>query len=62
MLAGREPPSIALGGPAEGRLLFTLGNGITGDMPIPSLKALFDEAFAYGTDIVKGEARRACRL
>ena len=41
----------------EGRLLFTLGNGITGDTPIPSLEALFEEAFAYGTDIVRRSAR-----
>ena len=45
----------------EGKFLFTLGNGITGDTPIPSLEALFEEAFAYGTDIVNGETRRACR-
>jgi hypothetical protein len=32
----------------EGRLLFTAGNGITGDTPIPSLEALFDEALVYG--------------
>ena len=51
----------AFADPAEGRLLFTLGNGITGDTPIPSLEALFDEAFAYGTDIVSREARRVCR-
>ena len=30
-------------------LLFTAGNGITGDTPIPSLEALFDEALTYGT-------------
>jgi uroporphyrinogen decarboxylase len=36
----------------EGRLLFTAGNGITGDTPLASLEALFEEAFAYGTEIV----------
>ncbi len=41
----------------EGRLLFTLGNGITGDTPIVSLEALFEEAFGYGTDIVNRRGR-----
>jgi len=36
----------------DGRFLFTLGNGATGDTPIPSLEALFDEAFTYGTQII----------
>jgi len=36
----------------EGRLLFTLGNGVTGDTPIASLEALFEEALAYGTEMV----------
>jgi uroporphyrinogen decarboxylase len=36
----------------DGRLLFTMGNGITGDTPIPSLEALYEEAYAYGTEIV----------
>jgi len=34
---------------------------ITGDTPIPSLEALFEEAFAYGMHIVNGEMRRARR-
>ena len=33
----------------DGRFLFTAGNGITGDTPIPSLQALFQEAFSYGS-------------
>lgn len=33
----------------DGRFLFTLGNGATGDTPASSLVALFDEAFSYGT-------------
>jgi uroporphyrinogen-III decarboxylase len=37
----------------DGRFLFTLGNGATGDTPIPSLEALFDEAFSYGTKVIK---------
>ena len=37
----------------EGRLLFTAGNGVNGDCTIPSLKALFDEAFSYGGKVVK---------
>ena len=37
----------------DGRLLFTMGNGVTGDTPIPSLEALFDEAYTYGTGIVE---------
>ena len=36
----------------DGRLLFTMGNGITGDTPITSLEALYEEAYAYGTEIV----------
>lgn len=35
-------------GRPDGRLLFTAGNGITGDTPVASLEALFEEAFAYG--------------
>jgi len=38
----------------DGRLMFTFGNGITGDTPIPSLQAVFEEAFAYGTEVVAG--------
>ena len=37
----------------DGRLLFTMGNGVTGDTPVTSLEALFEEAYAYGTKIVK---------
>jgi uroporphyrinogen decarboxylase len=36
----------------DGRFLFTLGNGATGDTPIPSLEALFDEVFAHGTRVI----------
>jgi uroporphyrinogen decarboxylase len=36
----------------DGRLLFTMGNGVTGDTPLASLQALFEEAFSYGTGIV----------
>lgn len=36
---------------ADGRLLFTAGNGITGDCPIESLKALYEEAYDYGTKV-----------
>lgn len=36
----------------DGRFLFTLGNGATGDTPIPSLEALFDEVFTYGTRVI----------
>jgi len=32
----------------EGRFMFTAGNGINGDCPIPSLEALYDEAFRSG--------------
>jgi len=38
----------------DGRFLFTLGNGITGDTPLESLEALFEEAFSYGATIVGG--------
>lgn len=37
----------------EGRLMLTAGNGITGDTPLPSLAALFEESFRYGTDRMK---------
>ena len=33
----------------DGRFLFTLGNGATGDTPLSSLEALFDEIFTYGS-------------
>ncbi len=33
----------------EGRLILTAGNGITGDTPIESFKALLDETFIYGS-------------
>jgi hypothetical protein len=36
----------------DGRLLFTMGNGVTPDTPLASLQALFEEVFAYGTEIV----------
>ncbi|MBQ8953091.1 MAG: methylcobamide--CoM methyltransferase, partial [Clostridia bacterium] len=34
----------------DGRFLFTLGNGATSDTPLPSLEALFDEVFTYGSE------------
>ncbi len=37
----------------DGRFLFTMGNGVTGDTPIPSLGALFEEAYSYGTQITQ---------
>lgn len=37
----------------DGRFLFTLGNGATGDTPLKSLEALFDEAFQYGMHAVR---------
>ena len=37
----------------DGRFLFTLGNGATADTPIPSLEALFDELFTYGTKKIR---------
>lgn len=36
----------------DGRFMFTLGNGATGDTPIKSLEALLDEAFNYGRKVV----------
>ena len=41
----------------DGRLLFTAGNGITGDTPVESLDALFETAFAYGTQICQKKKR-----
>ncbi len=38
---------------ADGRFLFTLGNGTTGDTPIASLEALFDEVFRYGEAAIR---------
>jgi len=35
----------------NGRLIFGPGNGINGDCPLPSLDALFEEAFQYSTKI-----------
>ena len=37
----------------DGRLMFTAGNGITGDCPIDSLEMLFKESFDYGMEICK---------
>ena len=37
----------------DGRFLLTAGNGITGDTPLESLRALFAEAYRYGTGIVQ---------
>lgn len=36
----------------DGRFMLTFGNQITGDTPIESLEAVYDEAFAYGTERV----------
>lgn len=36
----------------DGRFIFTAGNGINGDCPTESLKALYDEAFKYGIEVV----------
>jgi len=38
---------------ADGRFMFTLGNGATPDTPIASLEALFDEAYSYGEEIAR---------
>jgi len=32
----------------DGRFLITAGNGITADTPLESLRALFEESYAYG--------------
>ena len=32
----------------EGRFMLTLGNGSTGDTPVESLHALFEESISYG--------------
>lgn len=37
----------------DGRFLLTAGNGITGDTPLESLRALFEEAYAYGAEVVR---------
>jgi uroporphyrinogen decarboxylase len=37
----------------EGKLMFTAGNGINEDCPLPSLEALYDEAYSYGKLICK---------
>ena len=37
----------------EGRFMFTAGNGIHADCTNASLEALFDEAFRYGTEVVR---------
>ena len=37
----------------EGRFLFTAGNGINGDCPVESLRALYDEAYSYGSVVVE---------
>jgi len=39
----------------EGRFMITAGNGITGDCPLASLTALFEESFRYGQE--KGRGR-----
>lgn len=37
---------------SDGRFLFTAGNGINDDCTTESLRALYDEAFAYGTRVI----------
>lgn len=37
----------------DGRFMFTAGNGINGDCTTASLDALFDEAFRYGSEVLK---------
>jgi len=37
----------------EGRAMFTAGNGINGDCPVESLRALYEEAYEYGRTIVE---------
>jgi len=37
----------------DGRLMLTAGNGINGDCPLASLRALFEEAFEYGKHICR---------
>ena len=37
----------------DGRFILTAGNMIHGDCPIQSLEALYNEAFVYGTEIVR---------
>jgi uroporphyrinogen decarboxylase len=37
----------------EGRFMITAGNGITGDCPVKSLEALYEECFDYGSKIGK---------
>ena len=41
-----SPVLIARNPVDDGRFMFTLGNGATPDIPIASLEALFDEAYA----------------
>lgn len=33
----------------EGRFMLTAGNGVNGDCPVSSLRALFSESFCYGS-------------
>jgi len=37
----------------EGRFMLTFGNGITPDTPLESLRAVYDEAYTYGAEVVK---------
>ena len=37
----------------EGKLMLTAGNGVTGDTPVESLRALFDETITYGKHVCK---------
>lgn len=36
----------------EGKFMITAGNGVNGDCPLDSMKALYDESFCYGIEIV----------
>jgi hypothetical protein len=41
----------------DGRLLFTAGNMIHGDCPLECLRALYEEAYDYGTKVVQQQRR-----
>jgi uroporphyrinogen decarboxylase len=38
---------------SEGRMLFASGNVIRGDCPVPALEALYEEAYGYGSRVVR---------
>ena len=41
-----------------GRLLLGAGNAIHADCPLTSLEAFLDEAYEYGTDVVRRRSMR----